>query len=468
MKSKHKFISYLTILIGICLSNCKKLIEINPPTTELVTKSVFSDDATATSAMTAIYAQMSGYSYPISLYTGLSSDELINYSPSTLNKNLFKNALNGPSDGSTIQIWQTSYPLIYQANSIIENVQNSSGLSSIVKQQLLGEAKFVRAFWHFYLVNIFGNVPLVLSSDYNKTQQLPASSPDQIYQQIIADLKDAQQNLNSNFVDLSDTAITTDRVRPTKWAAMALLARSYLYIGDFANAETLATAIINNTAQFNLETDPNNVFLANSAEAILQIMPPASSTGYNTDDGYFFILTGAPNSQNSSTLNNEVLNSFEAGDKRYQAWVDSIVVGGTTYFFPYKYKVNTGTTPTEYLMVFRLAEQYLIRAEARANQGKISASLDDLNIIRYRAGLPNAKDSTKADLLQQIQHERQIELFTEWGHRWLDLKRTKAVDSIMNSVTPKKGGAWQTTQQLYPIPPRDLLIDFNLKQNPGY
>jgi len=116
----------------------------------------------------------------------------------------------------------------------------------------------------------------------------------------------------------------------------------------------------------------------------------------------------------------------------------------------------------------RLAEQYLIRAEAMAQQNKIPEAAADLNVIRSRAGLPNTTAATQSAMLAAILQERKAELFTEWGHRWLDLKRTNTVDSVMSVVAPQKGGTWQSIQKYYPIPQSELNADPNLVQTPGY
>jgi len=92
----------------------------------------------------------------------------------------------------------------------------------------------------------------------------------------------------------------------------------------------------------------------------------------------------------------------------------------------------------------------------------------DLNAIRTRAGLPNTIASTQPALLTAIQHERQVELFTEWGHRWLDLKRTGNIDAVMTIICSQKGSSWSSYQQLYPLPLVDIQMDPNLVQNIGY
>ncbi len=119
-------------------------------------------------------------------------------------------------------------------------------------------------------------------------------------------------------------------------------------------------------------------------------------------------------------------------------------------------------------MIFRLAEQYLIRAECRLRQNNLEGATDDINIIRNRANLPSISSTNQEEMLEVILHERQVELFTEWGHRWLDLKRTSQVDAVMQTVAPVKGASWERTDQLYPIPMQDILKNPNLTQNRGY
>jgi hypothetical protein len=154
-------------------------------------------------------------------------------------------------------------------------------------------------------------------------------------------------------------------------------------------------------------------------------------------------------------------------------WLNSVKVGVDTFYYPVKYKSATLNAPvTEYSMVLRVAEQYLIRAEARAQAGNLPGAIDDLNKIRERANLSllavTNPGITKSALLDMILHERQVELFTEWGHRWLDLKRTNKVDDVMRVETVSKGGTWDTHDKLYPIPNSEILVNPNLNQTPGY
>lgn len=467
-------------LLMMLITSCKKNVEVNGPATSTNADNVYASDGTAAAVLTGVYAKMSSTSFPnggitgLSLYLGLSADELILYSGVTNTSYIqyYTNAL--VADNSTTSytdFWYNLYPYIFIANSAIQGLTNSTTLTPAIKQQLIGEAKFIRAFCYFYLVNLYGDVPLVTGIDYTVNAAVSRTPKVQVWQQIISDLKDAQSLLNTTYLKADAFSTTTERVRPTKWAATALLARSYLYTSDWVNAEGQATSVINNVSLYNLNT-LNSVFLKNSTEAIWQLQPVL--TGYNAQDARTFIIpaTGLSSNGNPVYLNNYLLNSFEIGDQRKANWINSITIGTNTYYYPYKYKVSAANAPvTEYLMVLRLGEQYLIRAEARAQQGNTTGAAADLNTIRTRSGLLNTTATTQSDLTTAIQREREVELFTEWGHRWLDLKRTGTVDAVMGTpggACAAKGGSWSTYRQWYPIVLSELQRDANLVQNAGY
>jgi len=165
------------------------------------------------------------------------------------------------------------------------------------------------------------------------------------------------------------------------------------------------------------------------------------------------------------------MTSFETGDQRKVHWVKSVTPspGTNTYYYAFKYKIGYTNTPTqEYPMILRVAEQYLIRAEARTQQGNISGAQSDLNFVRKRAGLSNTTASDQTSLRAAIMQERRVELFTEWGNRWLDLKRSGTVDAVMGPTCSQKGGTWDSRWQWYPIPLNDIQYGVNIAQNSGY
>lgn len=467
-------------LIAICTlltmtSGCKKLTQVDTPVTNLSADNVYASDATAIAAVTGIYSSISNttpYSPQLpgmSGLGGLSADELTLYSGVTgTTLNLYYT--NNLSNNTLQDFWLQIYPVVFLANACVEGVTSSATLTPAVKSQLLGEAKFSRALCYFYLVNLYGDVPLVLSTAYTTTSILPRSPKDQVWGQIVQDLSDAQKLLNADYLDATLLQKTDERVRPTKSAATALLARAYLYTGNWSGADSASSAVIANSS-YKLD-DLDQVFLKNSTEAIWQLQP-VTNNGFNTPDALAFIIpaTGPDNVQHYAYLSDFLLSSFEPGDQRRFHWVDSVDVGGTTYYHPYKYKSDSLNAPiTEYTMVLRLGEQYLIRAEAKARQNDLMAGLQNLNAIRNRAKLSDTTASSQSELLSLILHERQTELFTEWGHRWLDLKRTSTIDQIMgaDSVCANKGGQWRTERQWFPVPLSEIQADPKLVQNIGY
>jgi hypothetical protein len=453
---------------------CKKFVDVQPPTTNPVGSTVFSTSASASSAIAGLFESMQNAgnffgaagsaNQSFTTVGGLSADEFTNY----YNAAAFSQIYQNDQTNTTLSEWQTLYQLIYIANSIIDGLNGQTAMPEQLKLEYIGEAQFARAYCYFYLVNLFGAVPLAITTDYTTNESLSRASTTQVYQQIVSDLTNAQQSLPDYFC-LPSGSQTTERTLPNKYAAAGMLARTYLYTSKWDSAEAEADTVIYNTSLFELVSNLNEVFLANSQEAIWQLEPV--QTGWNTPDGGTYLLQGAPPfyGLNPVALSTNVVNAFEPGDLRRASWVDSLVTGGYTYYYPYKYKLGyTGNAPAEYLMMLRLSEQYLIRAEARVQQNNILGAQADLDAVRSRAGLTATGASSVTALETAVMRERQVELFCEWGQRWLDLKRTGAVDSVMTIVTAQKGGTWIPTAQLFPVPLSDLETDPNLVQNPGY
>ncbi len=477
-------VRYAVFFLLIFQVGCRKFLEIEAPPNSVFSSSVFSNDALATSAVLAVYngmiesssARFASGSGSISLLCGLSSDELQNFSIDISQREFYTNSLQA-NNGSSYLLWVNLYKYIYDANAILEGLNESKQLSLPVKKQLEGEAKFIRGLCLFYLVNLYGDVPIVLSTDYKVNSTAGKRSAGEVYRQIVLDLSDAKEGLDGNYLDAANVK-TTERVRPTKYVASALLARIYLYIKDYANAEKEADLVINQTSMFSL-LELNEVFLKNSKEVIWSLQPVIPQ--YNSYDGLTFILVSVPS---NVSLSDHQVNVFEPGDRRKISWIGSVTSAGQTYYFPFKYKVRflptAATPPTEYHVVMRLAEQYLIRAEAKINLGRINEGVSDLNILRNRARatptttVPNplpllSESLSKEEALTALEYERTAELFTEWGHRWFDLKRSGKADVIMPAITHLKGGEWKPEYKLYPIPQTEIDRNPNLQpQNPGY
>lgn len=460
--TQNTLIVAITVFAFTGLSSCKKLLEVEPSNSTLLTSSVFTDAATVQASINGMYTtfatQASPYRWSLSTLPGFSADEL-SFVGSTYDTFINNSILS--TDGNVNNIWNTSYSAIYNANSIIEGIATSKNISQTLQNQAVGEARFMRAFCYFYLVNIFGDVPLVLTTDVDKNKLMPKTSSVEIYTQIVEDLKIAQANLPEDY-----SASGNSRTRANKWVATAMLARVYLYMQNWSQAEIQATSVIDNAALFNLATNLNTVFSPTSSEAIWQV--------YNDSDGYTYyarnVLPNANTQTPSHVLTTSLANAFEIGDGRKSAWTNTVVFNGTSYTYPYKYKSLALGSNTEYFTLLRLAEQYLIRAEARAQQDNLGGAKADVDIIRGRARtlpgtLVDIVITNKANMLVAIAQENRIEFNAEFGHRWLDLKRTNTVNAVIGALKPT---VWKPTAALYPTPSSQVLANPNLSPTPGY
>ncbi|OMP80054.1 RagB/SusD family nutrient uptake outer membrane protein [[Flexibacter] sp. ATCC 35208] len=457
MKCINKYI--LLVLLFALFQSCKKFLHVKTPEGQLTDNIIFSSDSLATNALIGIYTNLvsNSISFPsgvwsISLLAGLSADELDNYSASQIQAQYYLNDIS-PTNSINKLMWQQFYRSIYQCNTVMEGIVNSKNISSSVKGQLLGEALFLRAYCFFYLINMYGPVPLSLTTRYQENDTLYRSAIDIVYNQIENDLNKASQSLSDEYPSGSE------RIRANRSAANALLSRIYLYTGNWRQCIEKSSVVINRKDQYQLCSSLRDVFLKNSKEAILQLQPILPR--YNTFDAPVFILQNAPR---NVACSRQLISSFEPNDLRMINWIGIIKVDNDSFYFPYKYKMLPDSTVGEYLMILRLSELYLSRSEAYARLGIFDSAWADLNIVRQRSGLLPLS-SNSANILGTIFQERRVELFTEWGNRWFDLKRIGNANLVLGSI---KGSLWQPTDVLYPIPISEIVLNPRLTQNPGY
>lgn len=454
------------ILLAILICSCRKLVEVSNPIDKITSDKVFQDSSTATAALVGIYTKMGsvGLRIPIistgaiTIFTGLASDEL-EYTSSVPDEAEFaSNSISVNNNIISSGFWRYGYNFIYQTNAVIEGVEGSNNISQSLSNQLVGEAKFLRAFFYFNLVNLFGEVPLIISSDYTQTATVDRAAKDQIYDQIISDLKDAKEKLTITYPAIQ-------RVRVNRFAASALLARVYLYIMEFEKAMQEASEVIL-SGTYSLESDLNSVFIKSSNEIIWQLIPFATSL--STIEGFKFIPSSAASSLPLFPIREELLDAFDIGDLRKVDWIGNKTIASQVYYYPYKYKVRAiaaGTPQPEYHVMLRLAEILLIRAEAAAHLNNLTQAIQDINLIRQRAGLSSLSGGIdQSQVLFEISKERRLELFAECGHRWFDLKRRNEASAILASLKP----TWEPTDTLFPIPQAEILLNPQLIQNPGY
>lgn len=463
----------------IVAGSCSSFLEPGPPKNQMPAELAFSDDKTATASVTGVLTRMNQLNYQFAnvlsmILPAMSADEFFYAAASAPYDEFRENAVTS-SNSNVNTLWSQPYQYIAQANICVEGLEAATGLSDPVKSQLLGEAKFIRAFNYFYLVNNFGGVPLILGTNVMENNVKGRTPADEVYAAIIADLRDAKNLLFDGYPAGTAVNTTGERIRANKGAASALLARAYLYTGQWALAEAEATEVIGNSRYRLMDTeDISDVFLLNSDEAIWQLQAVNTAGGRNTWEG-FLLIPGTPTSSPLFRLVPGYLyDAFETGDKRRENWVGSMTTAAdVTHLYPFKYKARFGVTPIqEYTMVLRLAEQYLIRAEARLAQPNTSGALDDLNTIRERAGLDALElGNDVAAIREALEQERRIELFGEWGHRWYDLRRWPSVTgeagkTRADDVLPALKSQWKSSAIYLPLPDAATRSNPNLTPNP--
>lgn len=450
------------VLLSTCLPACNKLLDVTPAD-ETSVGQAFSDSAFALSAVTGIYHKMVTHGHfewsGLSYHAARSADEVA--WPTGMIDYFERDSLLY-TDYDVRTMWSQGFNSLFLINTCIKGLQSTPQLSAGLQRQLLGESLFCRAFVNFYLVNLWGDaIPLITTPDMEVNKVAKSVPQQQVYDQIMADLLRAQALLSTAYAG-------EGRVRPNLAAASALLARVYLYRKRYSDAITQANRVINSDLYTPLQP-PGTVFLQTSQETIWQLMPPTNKLIDPVGDALIHLGT-------ASSLTPQLSAAFEPGDVRRLAWVVENILSGKSYTTAGKYRNRASVADpasAEYYVVLRLAEQYLIRAEAYARLGNTAAAVADLNIIRARAGLPRLPASLdQQQCMLAVEQERRVELFTEWGHRWFDLKRwpgmynpaiTRA-DEVLGAVKSD----WQSADQWYPVPRPDLQLNPNLVQNPGY
>lgn len=453
--------TYILLLVfAIGFQSCSDFVDVERPGSQLTGITVFADRTSANAAMTEVYAKLrdggilsgsiDGASYRLGLY----ADELDYYGlTATTDESFYLNSLMA-SNGFISQSWNSCYSQVYGANAILEGVEGSTTLSVGDKNQFRGEALFVRALVHFYLMNIYGDIPYIVTTNYEVNRVSPRLASDIINERLISDLTESASLLSESY-------ISGEKVRPNQSTVYALLARVYLYNKMWAEAANAASAVLNNP-EYVLEEDLSKTFLKECTSTIWQFAPHYS--GGNTDEGDTFIFNAGPPTR--VALSSNLMASFSPEDKRKMNWTNKITQGAAIWYHAYKYKQNyEASESSEYSIIFRLAEQYLIRSEARAQQGELIGAREDLNKVRNTAGLNNVSAVTASEIIDAIIEERRLEFFTEYGHRFFDLKRT---DQLNNVLGASKIG-WNDYDALWPLPLIEIMANPNLSpQNPGY
>jgi hypothetical protein len=385
----------------------------------------------------------------------------------------------------TTNHWQRAYLGIGECNQVLLRVPAIT-MDATLKNRCLGEAEFLRALYYFYLVRGFGDVPLVTTPATSAAEAaaLTRTPAAQVYAQIVKDLQDAITKLPASYSG-------EDLGRATKWAAQGLLAKVYLTQGDMPNAAIQARAVIAGSGKTLWPNFADNfkVENENGQESLFEVQFKSGLTNYTTDGpgsvmnefwgARFF---GSPyvvasGGYGFNVPEKDLVAGYVAGDTRRaatlfapgDAYPDGQIQPTTLVGNPNAYSirkqyvgrtnVNNWDSPLNF-PVLRLAEMYLILAEAAGPTGE---GLAAINTVRARAGVAPLAASGTANFKAAVIQERRLELAFE-DDRWYDLKRTGTLVSTLKA----QGKAVQEFNNLLPVPQAEINVNPNLTQNPGY
>ncbi len=439
-----KIIGYTILLF--CFASCN-VLDVEPYNT-IPASEAFKNAADLERGILGAYSSFQSLGYygrTYGIFADLAADNLVHPDNATAvaYAEVDNNAIL-PENTSVDGIWTAIYDGINVTNNVISKVPGIPGLTAAEGTKALGELYFIRALHHFNLLNYFGAIPYKsIPTAGVSNVNVPRDEVDYIYDRIIQDLLFASVNLPA----------TGSKIRATGLAADALLARVYLYKKDYTNAAAYAFKVIN-SGSFSLLPSYSSIFDGEeTGESIFEI--DFTALDRNRIAEYNFPLT--ENGRGEVAPSPELVESYEVSDDRFAS---TYAYSGTA---PYVIKYDDLSTGADNVIVLRLAEMYLIRAEANTHlEGNLVTIKSDINQIRNRASLGNVNANTYADILLAIERERRVEFAFE-GHRWFDLVRTGRAVDVLSTVT-------NINQTLFPIPLSEILTNTNpgMYQNPGY
>ncbi len=437
--------------------SCEKILEVDTPENLIDHHLVFEDVQTANAALAGVYAGTRDNSFlagdKSGMLLGVYTDDLDSYAVSSINStyDLYRSThmANNVMVGTG---WSGSYQQVYYANSVLEGLTNALKIPTEERDRVRGEALFLRSLHFFYLQQIYGDIPYPVTTNYSVNQVIERTQSTEVLNRLVSDL-------NESAGLLKDEYSTTERIFANRKTVEMLLAKVLMTQGKYAPAETILKSIVQSPL-YAFETDINQVFLKSGKHVLWQLKP--RNSGDATREASLYYFTGVAPS--GYALTQDLINIFTGQDLRKTKYMAAVTVGTNTWYRADKYKVRSNNT-TEYSIVFRVDEAYIMLAEALARQNKVSEAIPYLNATRTRADLPALTTVlTPAQALDEILLENRKEFFTEMGHRFMDLKRFGKL-STLQQLKPE----WKTHHQLWPVPQQELQLNPKLNpQNSGY
>ncbi|MEO5816189.1 MAG: RagB/SusD family nutrient uptake outer membrane protein [Gemmatimonadaceae bacterium] len=438
----------LTALAFVAVVSCDSALT-TTPVDRIPSENEIVDAGTARAALIGAYDGLQSLSYygrQFLVLGDLSSDNVRHRGTFQYLGDIDRNQIQSDNTAIT-SVWGALYDALARANTVIDRVQKVSGLTDADKNQILGEAYFLRALHLHNLTKFWGDVPMPLTpiTNANDAALVTRTAKAQVYTQILADLAKAEAMITN----------AKQTRQASLGAVRALRARVMLYQGNYQGALDATTAVL--AMGYALEPTFANLNTADGTATPEDIFRVVFTPQEYNEMGYYYLRAGRREVAPTPGLNA----AFEVGDVRKAA----TVAPSGSEFQGTKWPTTIGG---EDIHVIRLAEVILIRAEAYARlngAGQLGLAVAEYNKIRVRAKLAphvlGVDVTTQADVLNAIDKERRLELALE-GDRWPDLNRTGRAAAVMN-LTPDR-----TFQLLYPIPAREVVVAPGLTQNPGY
>jgi starch-binding outer membrane protein, SusD/RagB family len=469
MKMKNRYINILFMSFALTMFSCQDILDKEPAQSLSVEESLADYESLVTALLGAYDGlQVTNYygrNYLVNPEIGGDNVYL-----TIDNSNRFVANYRYDLDPNTTQtgFWNQAYSIILRVNNIILAVDNVPDGTQAEKDQVMGEALTIRALAHFDLSRVFSapyaegtgadtGIPIMLEPNIGTP---PRNTLSEVYDRIKLDLTQAIGLLNE---DVGPFRITAN-------AAKALLARVYLYEGDNANAEAMATDVINNGG-YSLHDGTDLAFFYSTSgndEEIFSLNQRPEETRGSNNLGQIY----NPSGYGDIRVTTDIINMYEAGDERGlspPSGADLIYLNSDGEYYNGKFLGESGVPGLTSFKILRLAEMYLIRAEARAKTSDFAGATSDVNVIRNRAGLA---DFSGTVTLQDVLDEKNREFAFE-GHRTFDLWRNglplvRIQANTGLEVSAPAFIAANSFLRVYPIPQRELDTNPEITQAPGY
>ncbi|KQM75264.1 carbohydrate-binding protein SusD [Pedobacter sp. Leaf216] len=503
MKNLHKLSIILFVLVWG--TSCKKsFLDLSDPTRKTADRFYQTEDQIK-QAVSGAYSSLQDHVNSQYVFAEMSSDNTtVQLNPSDRGQTDRAEAFEfwnvTATNVNIADLYSQSYNALYNINYALAEMDNITAISAAKKAQYKGELQFIRAYYYFNLVRYFGPVvlitkPLASSSEAFDTKRSPEAD---VYAQIVSDLTSASTSLPAK-----NEYAAADVGRAAKGAALGLLGKVYLTMKDFPKAESTLRQILN--LGYALVPNYSDVFATTNKNNVESLFEVQFQGGNNLGEWSSFIYTFAPRNSagavtgfptsrpggwNIPTRN--MIAEFEANDLRKNVALKEGYTNSAGVFvaIPFVNKYNhphtiEGRTDDNW-PVLRYSDVLLMLSEAINEQSGPQSAYQFINMVRARAGLTALSGLTQESFRMAIRHERRVELAFE-NDRWFDLKRAFTSSQMANVLnahgslekaapTVDRGGVpftgndyrFDTFEALYPIPDRQLFLDKNLTQNPGY